>query len=221
MSARPRHRRRVIRALVMLLLGAAFTVAIAWMSSGPSSGAEPDERHLATLDNGVTAFVRRSTGATSDSIVITPDDGERRDPHGLEHITRILPAWASGTALDVPSRMVHFERAFGWPWLALATATTTDSATPGGKIIIHHGALLDLTAVPALNLTRGWMIIPTRPIWPGIVGDTLLYASLASIIAYGPGWLRRRRRALRGLCTECAYGPFESGTCPECGAVRR
>jgi hypothetical protein len=67
---------------------------------------------------------------------------------------------------------------------------------------------------------------PTRPIWFGLIGNTLFYAaaiwSLSWLLVCAPGAARRRYRRRRGLCVCCAYklaGLPPSTRCPECGTV--
>lgn len=63
--------------------------------------------------------------------------------------------------------------------------------------------------------------LSTRPIWPGLLGNALLFALLASTPIALWRWRKLRRRARRGLCVACAYELGECvGVCPECGVPR-
>jgi hypothetical protein len=69
-------------------------------------------------------------------------------------------------------------------------------------------------------------IIPTRPLWPGLIINTLLMSAawwvLFTIGAAGLNALPSRSRARRGLCIHCGYdlAGLDSPTCPECGKPR-
>ncbi len=63
--------------------------------------------------------------------------------------------------------------------------------------------------------------LSTRPIWPGLLGNTLFYALLVLTPFALLRWRRLRRRARRGLCVACGYELGEGiGACPECGLAR-
>lgn len=61
--------------------------------------------------------------------------------------------------------------------------------------------------------------IPLRPVWPGLIADTLFYALLFAGLHRLSAWGRRTRRRRRGRCAACGYDLFglNSPTCPECG----
>ncbi len=60
-------------------------------------------------------------------------------------------------------------------------------------------------------------VIPFRPFWPGVAVNTLLYAVLLWLLAWGLLAPRRFIRVKRGLCPSCAYPRGESDVCSECG----
>jgi hypothetical protein len=66
---------------------------------------------------------------------------------------------------------------------------------------------------------RGQRILPLRPIWPGFLFNTLIYAAALWGLLFTPGVLRRTVRRRRGRCTRCAYDlrGIEHDVCPECG----
>lgn len=60
--------------------------------------------------------------------------------------------------------------------------------------------------------------IPLRPIWPGLLGNTLSYAAIVLVLLVGLRFHRTRRRRRRGWCVGCGYELGEGvGVCPECG----
>jgi hypothetical protein len=137
------------------------------------------------------------------------------------------PAWgtfASGSAPDPDqtSATVGTDHGFGWPRPALWY--TVHGAYLGNYAIateIQGGYLL--TPPSTLDVRAyGFRAIPTRPYWPGIIGNTALFAGAWAVLLLMPGLLRRRLRRRRGRCPACGYdlcGLAGSG-CPECGAGR-
>ena len=112
----------------------------------------------------------------------------------------ILPAYAVGA---------------GWPMLTLSAWRTTDAETiwPGPNLnyipVIHWG--IEVTA------TDHNAILPLRPVWPGAIVNTMIYAAaLWAFWAQAMVWRRGRRRR-RGLCPRCAYEVEGAAICPECG----
>ena len=59
--------------------------------------------------------------------------------------------------------------------------------------------------------------LPWRPIWPGFVVNTLLFAAAVWVLFAVPLGVRRIIRARGGRCPQCGYPAGASGVCPECG----
>ncbi len=62
--------------------------------------------------------------------------------------------------------------------------------------------------------------LPVRPLVAGFVIDTLFYATIAFVVLFAPGGLRRVHRRRRGRCISCGYdrqGLALGAICPECG----
>ncbi len=67
---------------------------------------------------------------------------------------------------------------------------------------------------------RDWKI-PFLPLWPGLLGNAMLYTLVVLVSRVLLRWYTLRRRARRGLCQACAYELGEGVTaCPECGLAR-
>ena len=65
-------------------------------------------------------------------------------------------------------------------------------------------------------------IVPLRPVWPGFLGNTVLYAVVAMGMIGCSWFVRRGYRRWRGRCIACGYdlrGDLDRG-CPECGHKR-
>jgi hypothetical protein len=132
--------------------------------------------------------------------------------------TNPFPAWGRHTSVDQPPAGIPdfgCEHATGWPFVALwyqieVSNQTYEVSAPGGIRLFEQGRFLAIPTIRAL---------PYRPIWPGIVLNTLCYAALwvavniAGIAAMR--WIRRRR----GRCGSCGYDTrgLPAGACPECG----
>jgi hypothetical protein len=58
-----------------------------------------------------------------------------------------------------------------------------------------------------------------RPMWPGFVLNSLVYAVLALVTMLGLARLRADRRRRRGRCVRCNYLLAGLDVCPECGAT--
>ncbi len=61
------------------------------------------------------------------------------------------------------------------------------------------------------------VILPWRPLWPGSIVNTIIYAAILWPLICRLFALRRLRRVKRGLCPKCAYPMGESVVCTECG----
>lgn len=64
---------------------------------------------------------------------------------------------------------------------------------------------------------RDYRALPARPIWSGILLNSLLYAALIWLIGRGAARARRRARLRRGRCPWCAYPMGSAPLCAECG----
>lgn len=66
------------------------------------------------------------------------------------------------------------------------------------------------------------VVTPLRPMWVGLLGNTLVYAAVLLVPWTGVRFIRTRRRRARARCVACAY---ELGAgievCPECGLAAK
>lgn len=126
---------------------------------------------------------------------------------------------------NVPPPRFPVDDARGWPMRCLSCTIVID-----GDKVLSDGAIdtVLLDGVPPANrtypddITRRLRAIPLRPIWTGMIFNTLLYAGVIWSTTAGlfavRGWYRRRGQ----LCPSCRYdlrGQSQAG-CPECGHGR-
>lgn len=66
-------------------------------------------------------------------------------------------------------------------------------------------------------------VLPTLPMWGGLVVDCAVFALLWFRVLLVPGMVRRASRRCRGLCAACAYdlrATPAGAPCPECGLAQ-
>ncbi len=63
------------------------------------------------------------------------------------------------------------------------------------------------------------IILPLRPLWPGLVVNSAFYGLLLWLLSLVPSIIRRGLRRRRGRCVKCGYDlrGNPAGGCPECG----
>jgi hypothetical protein len=118
---------------------------------------------------------------------------------------------------DGVSLAVEHER--GWPFRGLyCIYRVPNNIAPA----TWHGGIQfrDSTSNPTVGLTV-IDVLPTRPIWSGLILNSALYAAGWGLLLIGPRRARARRRKQRGWCLSCGYDLVgsSSGVCPECGVA--
>jgi hypothetical protein len=120
----------------------------------------------------------------------------------------------------------------GWPLRALegraaGTMNTKSSEPYVGQVgVLMSRDAVTFRQVGNQNSLADVRIIPSRPLWRGLVGDALIFAAawflFLKLARAGFADLAARRRNRRGLCPHCGYDltGLESGVCPECGKQR-
>ena len=202
-------------ALIIVLLAASLNIAVAWVCSVFSG--------VPKFDALVTASYRRHRF-----------EQEERYPQLIEEgfwIDRVLRSGQHDVVViqrkQPTKQFYHLHRA-GWPLRSMEGreyfganllksqidfqwAIPFDSKAKDTQIVISRtGAVREIKPIE---------VLPLRPVWPGFVINTGLYA-LALLVLYCLWWLGRRNiRFLRGRCLICGYdlrGDLKSG-CSECG----
>jgi hypothetical protein len=150
----------------------------------------------------------------------------------------LVPGW---TTLAAPARPMEAglanreERqidARGWPMVALmseidtlATGTANSTSVPPANSYKTLGTRVGSNsfAITTPSTNHAPIPIPLRPIWIGLIGDTLLFATvwltLWSTLVIPRRFIREVARFRRGACIQCGYDlgyDFIQG-CPECG----
>lgn len=106
----------------------------------------------------------------------------------------------------------------GWPTHCLEGASYDETFT-GGR---NRMAIWELPASIGSFKVPGTHRLPLRPIWPGLIKDTVFWGAIAWLVIAAASRLRRRWRLGHGLCPVCAYdlramaGASGDVTCPEC-----
>ncbi|MCA9291295.1 MAG: hypothetical protein KDA25_09205 [Phycisphaerales bacterium] len=141
-----------------------------------------------------------------------------------------LPYWAHAVRPPISDETARAESgnrvtiATGWPMRALSASAWQDTSADG--IVTAHQTGIELSpafAAPGPGPVLYWdfRALPTRPIWRGLIVDTLAFGLLWLI---GIAWVVRirtipaRRRVRSGRCGVCGYDRRGAPTCSECGA---
>ncbi|MDB5320035.1 MAG: blaR0 [Phycisphaerales bacterium] len=150
----------------------------------------------------------------------------------------LVPGW---TTLGSPARPMEAglanreERqidARGWPMVALmseidtlATGTANSTSVPPANSYKTLGTRVGSNsfAITTPSANHAPIPVPLRPIWIGLIGDTLLFATVWlaawSTLVIPRRFIREVARFRRGACIQCGYDlgyDFIQG-CPECG----
>lgn len=140
----------------------------------------------------------------------------------------VIPDWAAAIhkpPLDfVPAetnRKVRVHDARGWPMVALYSCydATPDRSYQWRIVSVINGIRIDRTNPVNNSEASDQRLFPLRPIWPGVIINTLFYGVLLWLVVPGPLALCRLLRTRRGLCMKCAYPIGAGAVCTECGAA--
>ena len=193
----------VTRVIVSLGIGAAMTIGVAW-------GVALDD-----LD----ATQRDIVGGVIASSQHVQRWGELQESRACRiwwetdvarngQVSWRRPWWAP----SIDDRRSAISIAAGYPMPALASDYRAESAWHATMGIGLEGEW-SFHGLPTLQRT-----LPVRPVWSGLVLNTVACAAIIYVPLFGHGHARRALRRRRGLCVACAY-PVARDTCPECGRV--
>jgi hypothetical protein len=194
-------KRRALKLVVFLLLGAIINVAVAWGC----------QRWNAFGYLGVPLVFREKI------VIISPPSELEYIPHAkIEgwafgiHRVRYYGVWKHEPwkLHDQDWLEVHCA---GWPLFCLCGETWTKAA--GQPNSTQWMCTVNRNSCDSL-------VFPLRPLWPGFAINTIFYAAVLWVLFAVPGRVRRWRRIKRGVCVRCAYPVGASDVCTECGTPR-
>ncbi|MCA9291856.1 MAG: ankyrin repeat domain-containing protein, partial [Phycisphaerales bacterium] len=197
--------------LLLLVLGALTSIAVAWAGlHADFNGVEPT---MGTREG------RRAAVWTSPLLTtVWSGDDFRSRASSCE-----VPRWSrgideTGSATDVGA---------GWP-LRCMRATMWGSQYVWCADVDGLMAGCDVPFVDDLLVGSSWLpavLLPTAPVWPGLIADTVFYAcawSIPMLALYGFRCLVRRRRGTAMRCTQCGHSRLtlaDDAICLECAAA--
>lgn len=209
-----RIHRLIIRASLLLLLGAIVNVAVAWgcVCWGP---------------------VATRSGATEERApwrAAVPNDWATEARQWRESSWAISEYWSwalPGAAMSrpivftvqwtaesgVPLRSMFVER-----HRAESAGASYNSIEWDRPSALREGITIP-DWVPWTRFNRITRCLPTQILWPGFAVNTVFYATILWLMLAAPFALRRRLRARRGQCQACGYPIGVSPVCTECGAA--
>lgn len=153
----------------------------------------------------------------------------RRSAQDTVLVSPSRPRWGSlaDASADLrPAYDIGADCGFGWPMPALAWRVRGEESgtlQTGGMSIIKERLEwgVPISGTPSV-LQRDFKALPLRPIWIGMVTNTLLASVLVGAVWFGVPAIRRTLRVRRGLCPWCGYdrsGAQPESPCPECAGT--
>ncbi len=148
------------------------------------------------------------------------------------------PSWAAVISLDQREGFEEVQTiAYGWPLRAFkaeiwqrwprpdAPHQPLHVSLPNGEISILVPELqppeVIRGGVPIHTSAAGRLILPTKPLWSGLLADTASFAAAWLLLLTLIPILRSVARRSKGRCPRCNYhraGLPPTAPCPECGA---
>lgn len=195
--------------ILACILGAAATVATAWLLEILREGREPQpESWVGVREEHVwPAPVPKSWPSVPQVRASFPWFGGRVT---IAHAQGPGPAGADHHGQEV--------RAYGFPLPALQSENNMSDVRV--EPWTWRRGIWYAPWEPEFSLRPS--ALPLVPCWPGVLVDTMFYASIALLARPAFKGLRGRSRRRRGLCAACAYQVGHAGgACSECGTVAR
>jgi hypothetical protein len=115
----------------------------------------------------------------------------------------------------------------GWPFRAFTCCISAPMGGPNAPTYVVDGGIwADRTDAPGSSAfqigsesIQAARAVPTRPIWAGLVANTLLWGALFYGLSFVPGAIILAVKGKRSGCPVCGYNlrGQPSPGCPECG----
>lgn len=234
LSVRRVRRRGVlksVRAIPMFLLaGLVATVAVTWIVSVRQSpfihhrplhrSTPPRLADLNMMDINAGEVIRRALG---DAPFGYPPPREHDSGPWVIDVPDKWPARAQDQVrLTTLGQSIHYQqtntsftiqvRRVGWPFRCLEQTDWYDTTSANPRRESHRVGF----GVPTLS-GRTDIILPIRPLFPGLVINSVLYGFVLWIAFAAVSETRRVMRLRRGGCPKCGYDLTGLDGCPECG----
>ena len=202
-------KKRSVKIVVLLIIGAVVNIAVAWACQLKFESSPPlpvDSEHQ------FRGWELWSSNALGAQEIGTAIGGSSEYIASLEQGEP--PAWSRLRQLPIYEKLdpvvLQGDRAFGLPVLSVWYGLDTKRAL-GTSLVLSR----EVTGcLPYRNLA-------VTPIWPGFAINTVFYAAVLWLVSLAPFTLRRVIRRKRGACIKCGYDLRGSsgggGVCPECG----
>ncbi len=138
--------------------------------------------------------------------------------------------WGTFTLDEPPPerKRTGSDTAFGWPmpclWYQVQSVPVQGTVFGGYDRIVKeelHGGWR-IAGQPSSRM-RDFRALPLKPIWTGLIINSLVFSVIWFMLLLAPGFIRRRLRHRRGCCMWCGYDlrGAVSERCPECGVDRQ
>lgn len=221
-------KRGSIRMTILLILGAAMNLAVAWVCVFAQGVVESDWNPYFSPYDDYPAVIHVTRRFGYEQVVGVARSGTLLDRRGDEVRLYHGRVWFSEEPLQQPM-LNAYAIAGGWPLLSHSCWLTVGwNIQPNGDEIeyflnVHWGILPKKYREDSPGASRirdgAFPILPLRPIWTGFIINTVFYAVILWLLLFAPFTARRVIRRRRGLCEHCAYPIGVSPVCTECGAA--
>lgn len=157
--------------------------------------------------------------AVKSSVIVTRHSVDLPEAGDMS-VTDAVPKWvAKELELIQPGTPPDgfIAQASGWPLLCLRA---TQLLTAGSNGAVSTGTSWGIPISGQSSSAAPGTVIPLRPLWGGLLGDTLVYAVAWFAVLSAIVSTRRILLVRRGKCLDCGYSlvGLNGHRCPECGA---
>lgn len=158
-----------------------------------------------------------SPGWPRGELVLARTDGSRTSP-GQARSLRLPSTVAGPPPEDEAMRWGRIDTVLaGFPFRCFRSEErrAARSWSPAGIEIDPEADFRNAIEFGAIG--EDFLVLPLRPIWPGLVADVLFWSAVTWAAFFVPRSWRTRRRRRRGLCVACGEPLQGSSTCLRCG----